>query len=65
MCCNGSRYFVSFIDDYTHLAAAYLIKKKSKVFAKFQVFEAVARAAHGVAISKLTVDQGSEYCSRS
>lgn len=34
---DGSRYFVTFIDDYTHFAGAYPIRKKTKVFQK--VFE--------------------------
>ena len=29
---DGSRYFVSFIDDYTHFSIIYAIKKKSEVF---------------------------------
>ncbi|XP_062556877.1 uncharacterized protein LOC134221706 [Armigeres subalbatus] len=33
---DGSRYFVSFIDDFTHFAVIYPIKKKSDVFDRFQ-----------------------------
>lgn len=60
---DDSRYFVTFIDDYTHFAVVYPIKKKSEVFQKFREYEAMASAALGHSISKLTVDQGREYCS--
>lgn len=55
---DGSRYFVSFIDDKTHFA---MMKRKSEVFEKFQEYEALVSAQFGMKISKLTVDQGREY----
>lgn len=33
---DGSRYFVSFIDDYSHFSMIYLMKKKSQVFERFR-----------------------------
>ncbi|KXJ69949.1 hypothetical protein RP20_CCG025350 [Aedes albopictus] len=62
---EGHRYLVSFIDDYSHFAVVYLIRKKSEVFEKFKEFEAMATAACGTKISKLTIDQGREYFSNS
>lgn len=44
-------------------SVAYPIRKKSEVFKKFREYEAMASAALGHSISKLTVDQGREYCS--
>lgn len=60
---DGSRYIVSFIDDYSHFAMIYLMRKKSDVFEKFREYEATVTAAFGLSISKMTVDQGREYCS--
>lgn len=61
---GGSRYFVSFVDDYSHYAVVYALKKKSEVFEKFRDYEAKATALFGVKISKLTLDQGREYVSK-
>lgn len=58
---DGSRYFVSFIDDYSHFSVIYLMKKKSQVFERFREYEAMVTAAFDKKISKLTVDQGTEY----
>lgn len=61
---NGAKYFVSFIDDYTHFAMIYVIKKKSDVFKAFQEYEALVTSMfNGNKISKLTIDQGREYLS--
>lgn len=35
---GGSRFFVTFIDDYSHYTQVYFIKRKSEVFEKFQEF---------------------------
>lgn len=62
---DGSKYFVSFIDDYTHFAMIYLIKKKSEVFKAFQEYEAMVTSMFSsIYISKLTIDQGREYLSK-
>ena len=60
---NGSKYFVSFIDDFTHFAVVYPVKRKSEVFERFKEHEAMATAHFERKISKITVDQGREYCS--
>lgn len=61
---DGSKYFVTFIDDYTHFAHVYLIKHKSEVFDKFKEFNALVNAKFGTNISILTIDQGREYKSK-
>jgi len=61
---NGARYFVTFIDDFTHFACVYPIKKKSEVFEAMKEYEAMVTAKFGLSISKLSVDQGREYCSK-
>lgn len=35
---EGSLYYVSFVDDYSHKIWIYLLKKKYEVFGKFQEF---------------------------
>ena len=60
---EGHRYFVSFIDDQSHFAVVYLLRKKSEVFEKFKEFSAMVTAMFGTKISKLTIDQGREYFS--
>lgn len=37
---DGFRYFVTFIDDFTHFTIVYLIKQKIEVFQKFKEYEA-------------------------
>ncbi|KXJ84187.1 hypothetical protein RP20_CCG013280 [Aedes albopictus] len=60
---DGSKYFVSFIDDHTHFAMLFLMKRKSEVFARFREYEALVTAKFNLKISKLTIDQGREYLS--
>lgn len=55
---DGSRYFVSFIDDYTHFAVIQPIKRKSDVFDRFKEYEAMATTHRKMMFGKLTVDQG-------
>jgi len=36
---GGAKYFVTFVDDYSHKTWAYMMKKKDEVFAKFKIFK--------------------------
>jgi hypothetical protein len=36
---GGTRYFVSFIDDYLHKIFIYILKSKGECFSKFQKFK--------------------------
>ena len=38
---NGSRYFLTFIDDYSRFYWVYFMKQKSEVFEIFEVFKAL------------------------
>lgn len=58
---DGYKYFVSFIDDYTHFTVVYLLNKKSEVFSKLQEYEAMAVAHFGQKMSRLRCDNGGEY----
>lgn len=60
---DGKRYFVFFLDDYTHFATAYLLSHKSEVFEKFREYEAMVTSMFNLPISKLRVDKGLEYFS--
>lgn len=60
---DGSKYFVTFTDDFSRASMVYFIKHKSEVLAKFKEYAAMAEALHGTRIAKLRVDNGGEYTS--
>lgn len=61
---DGYRYYVTFIDDYTHMTNTYLLKYKSEVFDKFQQFVEQVEAHFNGKISRLRCDNGGEYTSK-
>ena len=61
---GGSRYFVTFIDDYSRCVSVYFIKHKTEVFEKFKLFEAMVTKECGESIIKLRTDNGGEYVSK-
>ena len=61
---GGSRYFVTFIDDYSRCVSVYFIKHKTEVFEKFKLFEAMVTKECGEPIMKLRTDNGGEYMSK-
>ena len=54
---GGSRYFVTFIDDYTRVSV-YFMKHKSEVLKKFQEFESIVTNESSERIVKLMTDNG-------
>lgn len=50
---NGGKYFVTFIDDYSHFSAVYIIMKKSEVLQKFKEYVALCTAKFNTKIKKL------------
>lgn len=58
---NGMRYFVIFVDDYTHMTVTYLMKNKSDVFDRFREFHAMATSHFNTKMSRLRSDRGTEY----
>ena len=58
---GGSKYFVTFIDDYSRCCAVYFMKQKSEVFEKFKEFEAITTNTSGCGIVRLRTDNGGEY----
>lgn len=60
---DGKRYFITFLDDYTHSCLVYLISSKSETLKYFNIFEAMVKAMFGNKIVKLRCDNVSEYVS--
>ena len=60
---GGSKYFVTFIDDYSHCCAVFMLKHKSKVFKYFKEFERQVTNECGYTIHTLHTDNGGEYLS--
>ncbi|KYM93681.1 Copia protein [Cyphomyrmex costatus] len=57
------KYVLTFVDDYTHFTAAYILKHKSEVFHYFKIFEAMATAHFNLKLSRFRCDNGREYIS--
>ena len=60
---GGSRYIVTFIDDYSRYSFVYFVAEKSDVFSKFREFEARVTNQTGLSIGTLRSDGGGEYVS--
>lgn len=58
---DGYKYFVTFIDDYTHFTVVYLIRYKSEVLDKFRDYEAMVTSHFSLRISRLRTDNSGEY----
>ena len=53
---GGSRYSVTFIDDYSRCVSVFFIKHKTEVFEKFKIFEAmVTKECGAVSYTHLTL----------
>ena len=55
---GGSRYFLTFIDDYSRYAHVYFLKEKSEVFTVFQEYKALVENETGRHIRVLRTDGG-------
>lgn len=60
---NGGKYFVTFVDDYTHFTQVYILKHKSEVFEVFKTYKAKVCNHFGTRLSRLRCDGGGEYIS--
>jgi len=58
---DGKRYFLTFLDDYTHYVMVYLIKNKSEVPELIREYILRAEAHWNLKLSKLRCDNGREY----
>jgi len=60
---GGSRYYVSFIDDYSRYCWVYLMKKRSEFFGIYLMFRAMVKTQHNVVIKCFRSNLGGEYTS--
>ena len=60
---NGSRYVLTFIDDFSRYTWVFFIKKKLDVLEKFTEFKALIENSYGQNIKILRSDNGREYVS--
>ena len=61
---GGSRFFVTFIDDYSRYTHVYFIKSKDQVLEKFKEFVTLTTNLTGKQVKTLRTDNGGEYCSK-
>ena len=61
---NKSKYFLTFIDDFSKRVFVYFIKTKDEVLEKFKIFKALVENQTGLKIKKLRTDNGREYVNR-
>ena len=61
--CEGHRYYVIFIDDYSRFTWLYPIRNKSDVFSCFVKFKSLVENRFSSKIKQLQCDNGGEYVS--
>jgi hypothetical protein len=60
---GGSRYFVSFTDDFTRKSFVYFMKERNQLYKIFKSFHAMFCTQTSSSIKKLRSDRGGEYLS--
>jgi transposase InsO family protein len=60
---DGSRYFVTFTDDFSRYGYVYLMRHKSESFEKFKEFKVEVENQLGKKIKVFRTDRGEEYLS--
>ena len=60
---GGSRYFISFIDNFSRYTVTYMMKKKSEALEKFKLYVAMAETKFGHKVVTCRNDNGGEYVS--
>lgn len=58
---GGSRYFVTFIDNFSRKVWVYFLKHKYEVFAKFKLWKTEVKIQTDRKIMYLQSDNGTEY----
>ena len=61
---NGSKYFLTFIDDNSRYCWVYFLKHKSVVFETFKVFKSLAKNTLAKKKKEFRFDNGGEYVKR-
>ena len=60
---GGSRYFITFTDDYSRCCKTYFLKEKSEALEKFKEFNTAIERESEQSIKALRADRGGEYLS--
>ena len=58
---TGTKWFITFIHDYSRIWWVYLLKEKSEVFQTFKNFYSMMKNKFQTSIKILRIDNGSEY----
>jgi gag-polypeptide of LTR copia-type/Integrase core domain/GAG-pre-integrase domain/Zinc knuckle len=61
---GGSRYFITFTDDFSRKCWTYCLKTKDEALDKFKVFTNLVETKSGVKLKCLRSDNGGEYTSK-
>ena len=61
---GGSRYVLTFIDDYSQFCLVYFLKLKSEVFEQLKVWKALVENKSGKKIKVLRTDNRNEYVNK-
>lgn len=59
---SGSRYILTFLDDFSHKSFVYFLKSKDQVFENFKNFKIFVETQTGQKIKSFRTDNGGEYC---
>jgi transposase InsO family protein len=62
---DGSKYFITFVDEHTRMMWLYTIKLKSEALEVFKKFKVLTETESGKSIKTLRTDGGGEYTSKS
>lgn len=62
---DGKKYFISFLDDYTHLVTIYLLKNKNEAQEVIMEYAEKVEAYWNMKIAKIRCDNGREYANSS
>ena len=60
---TGFKYFVTFVDDFSHVTWFYLMKSRFDLFSHFSAFYAEIQTQFHVSIQTLRSDNAKEYLS--
>jgi len=60
---GGSRYFITFIDDFSKKSWIYFFATKSQEFEKFKFSKELVEKSEGKSIKMLKIDKGGEFLS--
>lgn len=61
---DGNRYFITFLDDFTHYSMVFLIKNKEEVTSKIKEYIEKVEARWNLRVSKLRCDNGRKYINK-